>query len=130
VAHPGSPCTVAPTVTVAVQPTACENERVRIAWQASDPRARVAIKGVACDLPATGSVDVRISQDTTIHVVASTCKIGPEVTAQVLVTPAPSTSSFAADHATLAPGYGTALHFTYENAKCVDDRRRADPGVL
>lgn len=116
VAFPGSgPCLSNPTVTVVVKPTACENEQVRIAWQASDPRARVAIKGIACDLPATGSMDVRITKETTFRAVASTCRIGPEVTRTVTVTPAPVITSFTADHPMIASGAATALHFAYEH---------------
>jgi hypothetical protein len=102
-------------VTVAVQRSACENEQVRIAWQASDARARVAIKGIACDLPATGSMDVQITKETTFRVVASTCRIGPEVTAKVTVTPAPVITSFTADHQMLAAGSVTTVHFAYEH---------------
>lgn len=112
----GPPCTSNPTVQLTVQRTACAGDLVRVAWKASEDRARVAIKGVACDLPSSGAVTVRVEEAFTLRAVATTCGIGPEASANVEIEPAPEITSFAADHAALVPGAMTTLHFTYEHA--------------
>lgn len=99
-----------------MEPSACEGDAVRVSWQASEPNARVHIQGVACDLLASGSTTVIVRPNMTLRGVATTCGIGPEVSAAVEIEPAPEITSFSAEHATLAPGAITTLHFTYEHA--------------
>lgn len=111
----GPPCTSNPTLRLTVQPTACAGEAVRVAWQASEPNARVFIHGVACDLPSAGSVLVTARESMTLRAMATTCAAGPETTVRIDVEPAPEITSFAADHAHLAPFAGTTFHFTYEH---------------
>lgn len=112
----GPPCTSNPTVRLAAEPSACEGDRVRVSWQASEPDARVHLQGVACDLPASGSTMVTIREQTTLRAIATTCGIGPEATATVAIEPAPEITSFSAEHAMLVPFSITTLQFTYEHA--------------
>ncbi|HEV7765874.1 MAG TPA: hypothetical protein VGQ76_12800 [Thermoanaerobaculia bacterium] len=112
----GPPCTSNPTVRLTVEPTACPGDRVRVSWQASEPSARVHLQGVACDLPAVGSTMVTVREATTLRAVATTCGIGPEAAATIALEPAPEITSFAAEHAMLAPFAITTLQFTYEHA--------------
>lgn len=112
----GPPCTSNPTVQLTVQRTACAGDLVRVSWRASEERARVAIKGIACDLPSSGAVTVRADEGLTIRAVATICGIGPEASAAVEILPSPEITSFTAEHPTLAPAAATTLHFTYEHA--------------
>jgi hypothetical protein len=112
----GPPCASNPTVRLAVEPTACAGDRVRVSWQASEPTARVHIQGIACDLPASGSAIVTVWEATTLRAIATTCGIGPEATATVAIEPAPEITSFSAEHAMLAPFAITSLEFTYNHA--------------
>ena len=111
----GPPCTSNPTVRLTVEPTACEGDRVRVSWQASEPTARVHLQGVACDLPATGSTMVTVRAATTFHAIATTCGIGPETSATVAIESAPEITSFTGEHAMLVPYGITSLQFTYEH---------------
>lgn len=112
----GPPCTSNPTVRLTVEPTACEGDAVHVSWQASEPNARVHIQGVACDLPAVGSTTVTARPNMTLRAIATTCGIGPEAATTVAIEPAPEITSFAAEHAMLAPFGVTTLQFTYEHA--------------
>jgi len=112
----GPPCTSNPTLRFIVQPSACAGETVVLAWQASEPNARVYLRGIACDLPASGSTTIVVQPGMTIRGMASTCSLGPEASASIAIEPAPEITSFTADHPTLAPGAATTLHFTYEHA--------------
>jgi hypothetical protein len=111
----GPPCASNPTVHLTVAQNACEGEAVRVSWQASEPNARVHIQGVACDLPASGSTTVIARPDLTLRAIATTCGVGPEMTASVTTTPPPLITSFTAEHERLAPYAATTLHFTYEH---------------
>lgn len=127
----GPPCTSSPTLRLTMQPTACAGDAVRVSWQASEPRARVFIQGIACDLPASGSMTVTAHASMTLRAMATTCAAGPETTARIDVEPVPEITSFAADHAHLAPFAGTTFHFTYEHGSLwmIDEPTLADGPV-
>ncbi|HEX8407795.1 MAG TPA: hypothetical protein VF883_02955 [Thermoanaerobaculia bacterium] len=107
----GPPCTSNPTVRLTVEPNACDGDAVRVAWQASEPTARVHIQGVACDLPASGSTTVIARPDMILRAIATTCGVGPEATAAVAIAPPPMIQSFTAEHRMLAPFATTTLQF-------------------
>lgn len=111
----GPPCTSSPTVRLTVEPTACEGDRVRVSWQASESTARVHLQGVACDLPATGSTMVTVHEATTFRAIATTCGIGPEASATAAIEPGPEITSFAGEHTMLVPNGITSLQFAYEH---------------
>lgn len=113
----GPPCTSNPTLRLTVQPTACAGETVHVAWQASEPNARVFIQGVACDLPPAGSILVTARESMTLRAMATTCAAGQESTARIEVEPAPEITSFAAEHAYLAPFAGTTFNFSYDHGE-------------
>lgn len=111
----GPPCASNPTVRLTVEPMACEGDRMRVSWQASESTARVHLRGVACDLPASGSTMVTVREATTFRAIATTCGIGPEASATVAIEPGPEITSFSGEHAMLVPNGITSLQFTYEH---------------
>lgn len=113
----GPPCTSNPTLRLTVQPTACAGEAVRAAWQASEPNARVFLQGIACDLPPAGSILVTARESMTLRAMATTCAAGPETSARIEVEPVPEITSFAAEHAFLAPFAGTTFNFSYDHGE-------------
>lgn len=124
----GPPCTSNPTLRLTMQPTACAGDAVRVSWQASEPNARVFIQGVACNLPASGSMTVTAQASMTLRAIATTCAVGPETAARIEVEPAPEITSFAAEHAYLAPFAGTTFNFSYAHGEhwTIDEPMLAD----
>ncbi|HYH09193.1 MAG TPA: hypothetical protein VEK11_19250 [Thermoanaerobaculia bacterium] len=73
--------------------SACAGETVTVAWQASDPSARVAIDGIGTSLPASGSRNVSASASVAYSGRATNaCGAGNEAVAVLTLTPAPTAS--------------------------------------
>jgi len=111
----GAPCTSSPTVKLTVEGSACDGAPVRVSWQASDPAARVFLRDLACDLPASGATVLTARANMTLRAVATTCAIGPETAVAVPIEPAPVITNFSAEHAALAPFAFTTLSFSFEH---------------